>query len=236
MPVGIEERSTVTTSSLDQNYQTNPVRIKSILKQHSSQPIAAEITIAASSSREQYFLNKDLDFNDSIVLKAVMERPKSAKHNIERYKKSFYSNYKRNMTANRNLANSTNTNYPDNENNNVIYQNHKINKINNKNNNNENLNMNDQQEVKDRKEQRMQMSKSAFAGSIAKLRPQSARHNLEKYRQDVLIEKQKNMQHKNHVQNDQFDSIMNNEEVTENLDNRMQNMENYEGTYSNPLI
>lgn len=225
MPVEIEERAAL-TSSLDPNFKTNPALIKSILKTHSSQPISAEITIAA---REQYF-RKDLDLNKSIVLKAVMERPKSAKHNIERYKKSFYSNYKRNMTANRNLAYSTNTNYSDNENN-IIYQNLKL-KTANKN-NNENLIMNDQDandhadsQIRSRKEQRMQMSKSAFAGSIAKLRPQSARHNLEKYRQDVLLEKQKNMQ-KKLVHTDQFDSIMNNDEVTDNSNSQLIDMENF---------
>ena len=134
-----------------------------------------------------------------------MERPKSAKHNLERYKKSAYTNYKRNNRVSNNtssqssyLDNSSSTNtsfYFNNINNNTIQPNDtdliSTTPI-------------EAQFVEDngnltpsalrRKEQRYQTSKSAFVGSISKLRPQSARHNLEKYRQDVLLEQQRKLQ------------------------------------------
>lgn len=133
-----------------------------------------------------------------------MERPKSAKHNLERYKKSAYTNYKRNNRVSNNT--SSQSSYLDNSSstNTSFYFN----------NNTTNIQANDTdlisttpieaQFVEDngnltpsalrRKEQRYQTSKSAFVGSISKLRPQSARHNLEKYRQDVLIEQQRKLQ------------------------------------------
>lgn len=91
-----------------------------------------------------------------------MERPKSAKYNMERYKKSSAFASKFNKTQNT----------IDND---LIIQ-----------------SQSPQLSIEDtNSNRRFQTSKSAFVGNVTKLRPQSARHNLEKYRQDVLIDQQK---------------------------------------------
>lgn len=112
-----------------------------------------------------------------------MERPKSAKHNIERLRKSAYLN-KLNLINNRHFNNnSTNTNYT---------------VVRSQDDNIDDLDDDDYNSILTirRKEQRLQASKSAYIGglSAAKQRPQSARHNLDKYRNDILLEKQKKLE------------------------------------------
>ena len=116
-----------------------------------------------------------------------MERPKSAKHNIERLRKSAYLN-KLNLINNRHFNNnSTNTNYTV-----VRSQDDNIDDY------DDDLDDDDYNSILTirRKEQRLQASKSAYIGglSAAKQRPQSARHNLDKYRNDILLEKQKKLE------------------------------------------
>ena len=95
-----------------------------------------------------------------------MERPKSAKNNIERFKKSLM---KRNLTLADPFANDENDGERD---------------------------LASSSELRARKEQRKLASKSAYAGQPLNVstRPQSARHNLDKYRHDVMIEKLREQQ------------------------------------------
>ena len=144
-----------------------------------------------------------------------MERPKSAKHNAERSKKSAYANFKRINRALESQAPSGhhqsmyNTGGSD-----LLPPPNHVNDYDlisitpTANNSNANyayhhqhgnqqafVEIADSIVIRQRKEQRFQTSKSAVVGgSIAKLRPQSARHNLEKYRQDVIIEQQRKLQ------------------------------------------
>ena len=107
------------------------------------------------------------------LISFAMERPKSAKFNIERmerYQKSAYPIAKR--VNNKQISNKSQENSESNA---------------------QNTDEINQSSMTCRKEQRLLASKSAFVGSIH-LRPQSARHNLEKYRQDVYLEKQKKME------------------------------------------
>ncbi|CAF0713822.1 unnamed protein product, partial [Brachionus calyciflorus] len=121
-----------------------------------------------------------------------MERPKSAKYNLERYKKSsahasrFNRNYIENIAeTNENLDTA------------IIDEN-----VNNS--------------------KRYQGSKSAYVGNV-RLRPQSARHNLEKYRQDIVREQQlkilklKESENLDNVQKDP-DPIVDQEDDLDNLD------------------
>jgi hypothetical protein len=119
-----------------------------------------------------------------------MERPKSAKYNIERVKKS--SNY---------LGTSKPTNIT----------NHNNPTLRNKTKNNNDSDSNQYNVVVDRS----QISKSAYI-----TRPQSARHNLDKYRQDVMIERQRKL---NLIT--QLDHLNNN---NNNNDNNTQNNNIYD--------
>jgi len=137
-----------------------------------------------------------------------MERPKSAKHNIERLRKSAYLN-KLNMINNRHFNNSTNSNRPPQQqhNENLISSitpspthHHNHHNFDEKTNHIQDLDDDDEEYnhimAIRRKEQRLLATKSAYISglSIAKQRPQSARHNLDKYRNDVLVEKQKKLE------------------------------------------
>lgn len=152
-----------------------------------------------------------------------MERPKSAKHNIERFKKSFYNSYKRSLTS-RNVS-SLNDSFANDEN--------------DHDNSNSELDLVSPSElIRSRKEQRKMASKSAYAGSM-KLRPSSARHNLDKYRHDVMIESMKkqtqeadngSQPQKKHRQNaNSFDE-------TESYEHKLKNIENFESMDSNTDI
>lgn len=153
-----------------------------------------------------------------------MERPKSAKHNIERFKKSFYKSYKRNLTS-RNVS-ALNDSFANDENDN--------------NNSSSELDLVSPSElIRSRKEQRKMASKSAHAGTM-KLRPSSARHNLDKYRHDVMTETMKkqtqqeadsvSQPQKKHRQNaNLFDE-------TESYEHKLKNIENFESMDTNTNI
>lgn len=99
-----------------------------------------------------------------------MERPKSAKYNLERYREATNRASKNSTTLDSQLA--------DEDLGNMIEDSpppppHQF-----------------------TREERMQASKSAFV-----VRPQSARHNLAKYRQDVLNERQRKLEQLNHEYN-----------------------------------
>jgi hypothetical protein len=110
-----------------------------------------------------------------------MERPKSAKYNIERVKKS--STYL-NTSAKRQVSNLSNGSDENNNNNRPIpAQRTTIHT-----NIDTGGDVGDPQQVQQTLFDRQQQSKSAYIP-----RPQSARHNLDKYRQDVLVERQKKL-------------------------------------------
>ena len=135
----------------------------------------------------------------SLVPLNIMERPKSAKFNSERFQKS--ANTKRVIV--KAVENSENE--------------EKVSKsvlIKEELADDEPMKRRDDEAARRRKEQRLMASKSAFAGT-ARLRPQSARHNLEKYRQDVLIEKQRKLEMLQKLQ-----QLNSNNNPTENQENQ----------------
>lgn len=228
MLVKFEDRSAVTNHIDLSKYSDNTdYSIKPIIKSHKSNTITtvsfatdeklsnSPVTTASTTNRPI----KIEQFSSPQGLTKSMERPKSAKHNIERFKKSFYINYKRNL--NMRNQNKTNTSYVDSENmfdgqnneNLMLDKDHELNNI---------------DQMRNRKEQRMMASKSAFAGSMAHLRPKSARHNLEKYRQDVQQEIESlKKKHRHDIDEPVVnDSIMHGNEVTENFEHKLKNIEN----------
>lgn len=113
------------------------------------------------------------EFQETNSRKRIMERPKSAKYNMERYKKSsaFAAKFNKISTAQNNfnlVENSLTSQTPQ------LIEDSTSTFINSNSIHNQNTS-----------NKRFQTSKSAYVG---KLRPQSARHNLEKYRQDVIRE------------------------------------------------
>lgn len=110
-------------------------------------------------------------------LYARMERPKSAKYNLERYKKASAHASRFNRVQN----------YEDET---------------------------GETRKNGLEERRYQCSKSAYAG---RLRPKSARHNLEKYRQDALREQQLQIS-KTNVNQDKEDTLDADEDEIDNLE------------------
>lgn len=111
-----------------------------------------------------------------------MERPKSAKYNFERYKKSVGQQNRSQFTTGSSITKSNTPVYSDYVgHNDLITSPSPLTKQ---------QQQQQQQFIEDAyREQRMQATKSAFV-----VRPQSARHNLEKYRQDVLAERQRKLE------------------------------------------
>jgi hypothetical protein len=206
MLVEVEDRATVTSLLGLSKYTNNNISKKSILKQPHAQHNTNDTDIrllqtSIDENLSRSFVNSppntstqrnnmNQDYSPGRQSHTIrMERPKSAKHNLERLKKSFY--LKRNQ--NRNVTSSSMAGYRPNDEEMMFDE--------------TNENRQDpetDQEIRQRKDQRMMASKSAFA-----VRPKSARHNLEKYRQDVRSEKQEKIENlkKKHRQNEDINSV-----------------------------
>ncbi len=191
MHVEVEDRVTVTNLLDLSKFSNNNISQKSILKQPHSLPNTnnsnnklvktsidenlSRTFVNSSPNTNIQRTNMNQDHDPGMQSHTIrMERPKSAKHNLERLKKSFYLK----RTQNRNATSSSTANYRP----------HDDGMIFDRNDENEENSETDQ-EMRQYKEQRMKASKSAFA-----VRPKSARHNLQKYRQDVINEKQEKIE------------------------------------------
>jgi len=188
MLVEVEDRATVTSLLGLSKYTNNNISKKSILKQPHAQHNTNDTNIrllqtSIDENLSRSFVNSppntsiqrnnmNQDYSSGRQPHTIrMERPKSAKHNLERSMAGYRPNDEEMM------FDETNDNRQDPE---------------------------TDQEIRQRKDQRMMASKSAFA-----VRPKSARHNLEKYRQDVRSENQEKFENlkKKHRQNEDLNSV-----------------------------